>query len=77
MECRTPRTSLAEVAVAQALYTRQSYLKSEIGVEPMSCVHTLTTVLPYSDLDGSEAFYVKLGFTRQGRANNYRMQEAH
>ncbi len=39
----------------------------------MSCVHTLTAVLPCSDLDSREALHAKPGFTHQGRAN---MQEA-
>ncbi len=42
----------------------------------MSCVHTLTAVLPCSYLDSREALHAKPGFTHQGRANNYRMQEA-
>ncbi len=43
----------------------------------MLCMHTLTTVLPCSDLDARGAFNAKLEFTHQGRANNHRMREAH
>jgi hypothetical protein len=36
-------------------------------------VHTVTAILPCSDLDVSETFYAKLGFVRNGWDDNYRM----
>ena len=39
----------------------------------MSRAHGLTTILPCNDLDASEAFYAKLGFTRDAAHENYRI----
>jgi len=33
--------------------------------------HGLTAILPCNDLDTSEAFYARLGFTRRGGDGNY------
>jgi catechol 2,3-dioxygenase-like lactoylglutathione lyase family enzyme len=35
--------------------------------------HRLTAILPCNDLDVSEAFYAKLGFSLRGRHENYRI----
>jgi len=39
----------------------------------MSRAHALTAILPCNDLDASEAFYARPGFTRQGWDDNYRI----
>jgi hypothetical protein len=39
----------------------------------MSCVHSLTAILPCNDLDASEAFYARLGFTHRDGDDGYRM----
>jgi hypothetical protein len=40
----------------------------------MMMPHALTAILPCNDLDASEAFYARLGFTRTGGAyENYRI----
>lgn len=39
----------------------------------MSRSHGLTAILPCNDLDASEAFYARLGFTRHGWDDNYRI----
>ena len=35
--------------------------------------HTLTAILPCNDLDASEAFYGRLGFTKHGDYGDYRI----
>lgn len=35
--------------------------------------HNLTAILPCNNLDASEAFYAKLGFSRTGGIDNYRI----
>jgi catechol 2,3-dioxygenase-like lactoylglutathione lyase family enzyme len=37
--------------------------------------HGLTAILPCNDLDASEAFYARLGFTRRGGDGNTRILE--
>ena len=39
----------------------------------VSRAHGLTAILPCKDLDASEAFYAKLGFTRDAAHENYRI----
>ena len=39
----------------------------------MSRAHGLTAILPCNDLDASEAFYARLGFTRRDGDDGYRM----
>jgi len=39
----------------------------------MSRAHRLTAILPCNDLDASEAFYRRLGFTHRDRPDDYRM----
>ena len=39
----------------------------------MSRSHTLTAILPCNDLNASEAFYVRLGFTHKEGDEHYRM----
>jgi hypothetical protein len=39
----------------------------------MTRVHTLTAVLPCNDLDASEVFYRRLGFTHRGGPDDYRI----
>jgi catechol 2,3-dioxygenase-like lactoylglutathione lyase family enzyme len=39
----------------------------------MARVHTLTAILPCNDLDASEAFYRRLGFTHRSGPDEYRM----
>ena len=39
----------------------------------MPQIQTLTAILPCNDLDASEAFYARLGFTRHGGDDSYRL----
>ena len=39
----------------------------------MSRLHSLTAILPCNNLDASEAFYAKLGFTHREGDDEYRM----
>jgi catechol 2,3-dioxygenase-like lactoylglutathione lyase family enzyme len=39
----------------------------------MSPAHSLTAILPCNDLDASEAFYARLGFTHREGDDDYRM----
>ena len=39
----------------------------------MSRAHGLTAILPCNDLDASEAFYTRLGFTHREGGDEYRM----
>jgi len=39
----------------------------------MSRTHALTAILPCNNLDASEAFYAKLGFTCHSRYDGYRI----
>jgi hypothetical protein len=39
----------------------------------MSRAHSLTAILPCNDLDASEAFYARLGFTHREGDDDYRM----
>lgn len=39
----------------------------------MSRSQTLTAILPCNNLDASETFYARLGFTRRGGDDNYRI----
>jgi hypothetical protein len=39
----------------------------------MSHTHNLTAILPCNSLDASEAFYARLGFTRQADFGDYRI----
>jgi predicted lactoylglutathione lyase len=39
----------------------------------VSRAHALTAILPCNDLDASEAFYARLGFTHREGGDEYRM----
>jgi hypothetical protein len=39
----------------------------------MQTAHALTAILPCNDLDASELFYARLGFSRSGGDTNYRI----
>lgn len=40
---------------------------------PMTRTHTVTAIVPCNDLDASEAFYQRLGFSRHKGEENYRL----
>jgi hypothetical protein len=54
----------------RALVRRQF---EEVINRNMSRPHSLTAILPCNDLDASEAFYARLGFTHREGDDDYRM----